>query len=340
VAVLEDDRWNNNGWIDMPIFGYLSEEDRRAINVHTPHGINVIADGEYFGGGLLPTCIPEPLYEAAELGASGGFRAVMSRFDFHDRTEMGTTRSVNEINFIASLLPLWEPVPTLDALWEEWAARRFGPEAAPLVLPALKSGGEIITKGCMVAGVDMLIGSIFKPHTMVDLKPGQPFYHFDYFKLFRPAGTPLLELKEGEPLRAIQFKAHQLGIVSPSIVRVREDQRRALDLLDAALRAIRSAEPFLAPDDFCHLMRVYTTCLHVVRAVRAASEAIYMNRILRDNFDRVENPSEKYRLALDNLETVACECEAMRRHPHFDAEYDHVPESLRKLAVVLAEKEG
>jgi len=340
VAIIEDDRWNNNGWMNLPIFGYLTEEQRRGINVHNPYYISMIADGEYFGGGILPTCIPAPLYEAAELAVTENLTGVLSRFDFHDRTEQGSLFSVDEINFIASFMPLWDPMPTMDELWEDWAVTRFGREAAGKLLPALKSGGEIIIKGCMISGADMLIGSIFKPHEMVDLKFGQPFYPYDYFKLFQPAGIPLIPKREGDTILSAEYKLYQLKAKTEPIGKVRDDQRRALELTESAIEAVEGARPCLKPADFTYLMKTYTTCRYVIMAVQAATEAIYMNRIMRDNYDGVDDPAGRYEKALNDLFTVAGECAAMRRDPWFDSEYDHVAENLRKLADVLREKTG
>ena len=338
VIIMEDDRWNNNGWMNLPIFGYLAEEQLRDVNKHNPYYIGLIADGEYFGGGLLPTCIPEPLYEAAELAVNEKFRGVLSRFDFHDRTEFGSLYSVNEINFIASLLPLWDPMPTMDGLWEEWAVTRFGREAAEKILPALKSGGDIIIKGCMISGADLLIGSIFKPHTMIGLVKGQPFFPYDYLNLFRPAGIPLIQKKDGEPIYSIDYKLYQLNSKTEPIEKIRDDQHRALELTELAIVAIGEAEQCLKPEDFTYLMKTYTTCRYVIKAIRAATEAIYYNRLTHDNYDNVDDPAGCYKKALDNLPVVSGECAAMQRNPWFDSEYDHLAENLGKLKDSLLEK--
>ena len=67
-----------------------------------PIGVNRLVEAiERIGGACLTDVMH--MYTVRD-----NFKGFISRYDIHDNTEMGSLRSVNEINFIASQLPLWD----------------------------------------------------------------------------------------------------------------------------------------------------------------------------------------------------------------------------------------
>jgi hypothetical protein len=144
VGVLEDAHWSNMGWATLPTMGYLNEKLQKEVGKYNDYYMMTFNDGEGLGGGVLPNSIPEPLYEVSEEIIDRDFKGIVSRIDIQDKTNLGSLFSMNEINLIASMAPLWSPAESMDDIWNKWVARRYGKAAAPDLLPVLKSSKEIV----------------------------------------------------------------------------------------------------------------------------------------------------------------------------------------------------
>jgi hypothetical protein len=152
VVLFEDDYWPDEGWVNLPLLGYLPSDLYDVIHTRNRFALDGIADAEFYGGGRLPTAIPNPMIRSAEEAVKRKAEFFILRIDQHDQTLLGTLFNINEIMFLSGMAYVWDPVPDIDDLWMNWVSRRFGRNAGEILLPVLKSSEEIIRKAFNLQG--------------------------------------------------------------------------------------------------------------------------------------------------------------------------------------------
>ena len=331
IVQVEDDRWNNSGWVNLPIYGFLPDDLKQTFLARREKGMKVICEGEFLGGGALPTCIPEPLEDASDYTVDHGMGYHWTRIDLHERTEYGTFFGINEINVLGAMAPMWEPKRPLDDLWERWIARRFGRDIVDELKPVLQASWEILRKGAMVAGLPLLHGSRLVPDDWVaeDRHKTKNYQNWVVLPRFRRPGTPLLT--PDTEVWGGNYAAWQLDAKSVPVADVRSDQREALELTEQCIDSLRALETKLSAEDYLYLLRIYTTTKRVIEALMAAVEGAYAANIMRDNYDGVDNPDQLFRDALQAIEKTAAQLDESCKSPHVYIEYRHLGPALRTI---------
>ena len=333
IVQIEDDRWNNSGWVNLPILGYLSQERQEAFLARQRTGMKVICEGEFLGGGAMPTCIPEPLQDASMFTVKHGMSHHLTRIDLHERTEHGTLFGINEINFLAAMAPMWTPQPSLEALWDRWLKRRFGEAAAGELKPVLQSAWQILYQGTMVSEMPLLHSSRLMPK---DWKAGGANPIWDPFLRFRRPGTPIVT-RPDEEVSCGEQMAWQLNAKSVPIASVREAQSQAQALNQRCIDRIHTLKPKLREADYHYLLRVFTTTKVVIEALAAAAEGAYAAEIMRDNYDAIEDPETLFQQALDKMAQTAAHLDQACACSEVYTEYLHLAPALREIAGHLQE---
>ena len=99
--------------------------------------------GEYWGQGQMPYCFPAEIQGRLQdaLRRNRGINSVGMRVHWgYGHTLFGT---FNEVNFYALSRLAKDPYLSIDRLWQDWAEKRFGPQAAPKMIEALRRSDQI-----------------------------------------------------------------------------------------------------------------------------------------------------------------------------------------------------
>lgn len=300
VLILEDDYWNNNLWpFDIPAMKYLPTSLRAEISTKNPFGMFQIAtDGEYYGGGSLPNVYAGSHINSARDAIKRDARMVIQRLDLHDRFPYGTLFGTMEIVPIAASKQLWDPVPDETAVWKEWAVRRFGRDAAPLVINALKESKTILLNGLSCNGIDLLgVGSEFIPRLWVVDNSG-----LSRFYLFAKPGKKFVDKTEKDVVFSEEYTAFQMNTHSIPIKEYRNNQNSALEAVDRGLKEIEKARPYLTAADYRMLNDIFVNGQHVLEALRLLGEAAYATNITLSNFDNVGDPASLFKRSISDME--------------------------------------
>jgi len=304
VTVVEDHYWPNAGWPTLPVMGYLPEDLRPTIHTRNPFGMFLITtDGEYYGGGSLPTAYPDPHFEAAREAVRREAELVLIRMGQQDRTRQGLLFHFGEIVPLSASVALWEPCPPLDELWDEWARRRYGARAAPAVVRALKQCETILTQGFTYQGMPLLSHSGVPSYTW---RPSDSPH--SRFGLFRAPSAPVTGVTNYDELGQADYIPFQVKARSAPIGEFRARQQAALEAADEASRSIEAVRSELRPEDYAHLRRAFEDARWVLGALSRLGEAAHATILLRggggDNADRAALRTQ-FEDAVKDLESYA-----------------------------------
>lgn len=300
VTIIEDDFWNNNLWPhDLPAMAYLPEGLRSEVSRRNPFALFQIAtDGEYYGGGSLPNAYPGSHVRTANEAVKCNARMVIQRLDLHDRTPYGTAFGTMEIVPLAASAQLWEPTPDLAEIWNEWADRRFGKEAAPHVVAALQESHTVLVKGLSCNGIDLLgVGSEFNPRLWKRSADGLTRFH-----LFGKPGRRLLDKNAGDLIFSPEYTAYQMNTHTIAIDEFEQNQREAMSAVLRGLEQIEQAKPHLADADYRMLKGIYENGVNVLTATRLLGRTAYASNIMLSNFDQVADPKALFEQSIADLE--------------------------------------
>jgi hypothetical protein len=99
--------------------------------------------GEYWGQAGMPYCFPEEIQSRLQdaLRHNHGIDCLGMRVQW----ELGNMvfGTFNEVNFYALAQLAKDPYLPIDHVWQEWAERRFGKQAAPRMIEALRRSDQI-----------------------------------------------------------------------------------------------------------------------------------------------------------------------------------------------------
>jgi hypothetical protein len=294
LTILEDDYWNNNMWpMDVPSMYYLPEDLRAEVSKRNPYGLfQIVPDGEYFGGGSLPTAYPDSHIRSSKDAVARSARLVIQRFNLHDWTTEGTAFGIMDIVPTAASRCLWSDAPDAPQLWSDWAKMRFGQKAAPFVVKALQESKTYLFNSIACNGVDMMCGSKFQPNYWV---PGNPYSRV---QLFSKPGVLMLKKKEGADIQSSEYTMYQMKTRTIAITEYRQRLQTAHAAVDRGLAALGQARPYLTADQYAMLTGKFLRGRNILRALSCLSEGAYALNILQDNFDKVKDPAANYARAM------------------------------------------
>jgi hypothetical protein len=309
VTVVEDHAWPNNVWPFAPVMGHVAD-DLQAQVVKGRFGLSIdTTDGEYYGAGALPTAYPDPHIRCAQAAAELCAEMSFVRMNEQSLTPLGTLDDINAIHVIATAAQWWEnPCPT-EAMWQQWGSRRFGPEAGPTVVSAVKKSREFVTKG-VSAGHTPLID-----HSGLSTGGWRPHNPTGPWALFANPGKLLVE-KSYDELVGDEFRPWQVGVRGVAIDDFLHDSREAEAAMRDALTEIDGVRAHLKAEDAEYLTTCFSDALLMIEAVRYTAIAARANSV------HIEDGSRTSRRALEDA-CVAMEAYAVRieaeRGPGFRA---------------------
>lgn len=329
ITNIEDDFWNNNLWPQkLPAMAYLPEDLRAEVSERNPFALFQIGtDGEYHGGGSVPNAYVKPRIDTAHEALDRGARMLIQRFDLHDRSPYpyGTAFGSMEIVPLSASRQLWDPTPATDEIWQEWAVRRFGREAAPYVVSALQESDTVVVKGLTCNGMDLLaVGSAFIPRLWKRSENGLSRFH-----LFGKPGEPLLKKGPGDVILSPEYTVYQMDTHTIPIEEFRQDQDEALEAARRGLKKIEDARPYLDGVDYTMLQWVFSNGVNVLTAMRLLGETAYATNIILDNFDNVPDPEAQHQKAIAALEAFLAED---RLIPPMTRNVTEIVESYKEIA--------
>jgi hypothetical protein len=300
VMIVEDDFWNNNLWpFDIPSMYYLPEDLRAEVSTKNPFALFQIApDGEYYGGGSLPNAYPNSHIRSANEAIERNADMLIQRIDLHDRTPYGTLFGTLEIIPLAASKQIWSPTPEESQIWQEWANRRFGKQAAPYVINALQESENIILNGLSCNGIDLLaVHSEFIPRLWVKDKSG-----LSRFYLFSKPNLQLVNKTGDSVIFSHEYTAYQMNTHTIPIETFRSNQSKAMESVNYGLIQIEKAKLHLEKKDYEMLQEIFVNGKNVLNAIQLLGEAAYATNIMLSNFDNVKEPVKLFESSIQNLE--------------------------------------
>jgi hypothetical protein len=299
VLIIEDDYWNNNLWVfQLPIMNYLPGDLRAKIHTQNPFGMFFpTTSAEYYGGGSLPNSYPGPHIKSAKEALKRNARMVIHAINTHDRTIYGTLFGTVEIIPLCASKQLWDPTPGESQIWQEWANRRFGTQAAPFVINALQESKNIILDGLTLNGVDLLGYTEIRAISWI--KDDSRFTQFD---LFCKPNTPMILKSKDSIIYSSEYTIYQMNTHSIPINTYRKNQNKALQSIRYALKEIEKAKPYLEKQDYQMLNKIFSDGQKVIKALKLLGEAAYATNIIISNYDNIEDPFALFNKSINNLE--------------------------------------
>jgi len=293
---LEDDYWNNNLWVyDLPVMSYLPENYRAAVVEKSKFAMTqCCTDSEYYGAGTLLNAYPDTFYFSAREAVRLGANFFSQRLNHHDRTVSGTLFNTLEIMPFAAARQVWEPADSLDDLWDEWACRRYGIDAAPHVVKALKNSGQFMLLGLQSNGYFFTLHSAIK---MDDWDVGRYC-----FRQFGKPGARLVPKTYDDIVTSKEYSPFQNKTSPVPIGEFRENNARARGLVADSRAHIEKARPYLSAADDAEFTGILDNSDTVLEMILHLGEAAYATNLALDNFDKVDDPAGMKRAALEALE--------------------------------------
>ena len=303
VLIIEDDYWNNNLWVfQLPIMNYLPGDLRAKIHTQNPFGIFLpTTSAEYYGGGSLPNSYPSPHIKSAKEALKRNARMVIQSINAHDRTIYGTLFGTVEIIPLCASKQLWDPTPDESQIWQEWANRRFGTQAAPFVINALQESKNIILDGLTISGIDLLGYTEIRAKSWIKDDKRQEC-RFTRFDLFCKPNTPMTLKSNDSIIFSSEYTEYQMNTHSIPINTYRKKQDKALQSIRYALKEIEKAKPYLEKQDYQMLNKIFSDGQKVIKALKLLGEAAYATNIILSNYDNIEDPVALFNESINNLE--------------------------------------
>ncbi len=312
VILLEDDYWNNPLWITGNVLEYLPEPMRQEIHEKVDLGFISLVDGEFFGGGTLPTAIPRPIVTTIKEAVRRQSHEHMMRVNLHSETPGGGAFwDINEIIVIAGAACSWSPEPDIDMVWSNWITRRFGADACSQLLPMLKKCDALITKGFTLEGLDLLNQSQINAKNWL----GTSAKNYNRFELFQKPGIFLLDKTEADEVLSNEITLLQMKSKSVALADALKDKNEALRIIEEGLETIASLQPLLEEADYAYLYDMYYNAQCMVQAIILLCKAAYATQIMLDNYDDIVHPKEQFDTALSELAAYADEIEQIPTKP-------------------------
>ncbi len=293
--------------LNLPLTPYLAAYGRRNLVVEMD------VYGEYLGRLDMPCCIPEYIHGAVRGILPFEPLGVTARL-VHDDAKSQHFKTIfdspNDINVFALGRFLHDPGYQLapdqpwhgnyaqmdGALWREWAASKYGEEAAPAMIRALRRTEELVRLTFDAAG------SYDQAHSQLPKLLSQPH--------FRARPQPTLE----DRLDSVGFEV------------LRDEKDEALHLAERCLADVESVADALKPSDYQQLSNLFEGAIVIVKAFRARLEMTHARKVYR------ESPSEERRQGLASASSAAEKLADAIRARFGDGFYGGLAKTLEQLA--------
>lgn len=248
--------------------------------------------GEYWGGSRAPYCFPEEIQYRLQhaLTENKNINSVAIRvFDFFD---YGTLfGSYNEINMHAMARLAEDPSAPVEEIWKEWADNRFGKEAAPVIVKALKRTDDIGKLVYYFKGIWVQQHSLF---AVLEYMKAQVLH----------TGRAMLDWYPDHVIDNGMIRKFMFNPTEEIIQAAVNDRTYALDLCKQSIQDVESVKKLLNKEEYRKLIDQ----LHVQKKFVEVSilhiEAYLRYKINQNNPENVTNKN-KLQTTLTRLEEMA-----------------------------------
>ena len=301
VLVMEDHKWPNNTWPHSPVMGHIAEDIQDTVTARR-WGMSIdTTDGEYYGGGALPTAYPDPHVLSGQVCVERGAECAFIRFNAQALTPQRTMEDVNGIHLAATSETWWTPARPMDVLWSDWCTRRFGKEAAPAVVTALKKSEAIILKGLSTARHPLI------DHSALLTQVWKPGSRMNAWGIFARPGELLVD-KPWDALTCPEIRLWQVNGRGVALDDFLQDNTEARDAAGDALKAIESVHEYLAAADYTYLKTCFEDAMIMMDAIRyaaigARASVLYMEDTSETNLKALQAACEDLEACADRIES-------------------------------------
>lgn len=210
-------------------------------------------DGEYFLLDQVANCFPDLLKEQIDYGVANGADGVCVRVD---RWDTEVLHEPQEVNLWALGMFSAGKTDSVDDVWDAWATARYGRDAAPGVIKALKPTREVVTE-CLNIG---------------------PFTYGDT-RSFPPNGDNDVFARNWQNWRwdPSYGALYQIGLKGDRLYtrKLERQKREAATLAQQSLDDLEQVKDRLAPEDY-DILRTKLMGNQVQLAYRAPMMLAYM----------------------------------------------------------------
>jgi hypothetical protein len=266
------------------------------VMLHTSSRGMMLFDGvgEYWGGSRIPYCFPEEIQYRLKHALQNNrnlYSVAVRVFDFFD---YGTLfGNYNEVNFYAVSRLVENPSASTEHIWQEWAGKKFGKEAAPQMIEILKRSDEI---GKLVYYFN---GIWVQQHSLIA--------ELNYMKAqVLHTGRAMLDWY---PDRLIENGMIQEFMFRPNETLIQEAVGRreyALHLCNQSIRDAKSTEKWLSRDEYLKLTRQLEVQRKFAEVSKSHIEA-YLRYVICQNDPGNQENIKRLILVLASLDKLAKE---------------------------------
>ncbi|NIA14770.1 MAG: hypothetical protein GWP08_11900 [Nitrospiraceae bacterium] len=292
----------------QPVFGSVGDvETRRRLCRELDVVLWTICDGEHIGRNAIAYSVPGYIYKDMKTAMGYGIQGSFQRTANYDFGVVPGT--VLEVNAYAAYRVLWNPDVSLDTIWEEWLASRFGPGAAPALKPILAPVETVVRKGLLLHNCPMfgLMGLLNAEYFMTGTlynaaQNGVAGIRYPtILDLFQPPGTLMHEAVTANPRdRRFLMNVKQRA---RTIADIRSDRQEAVSVAKESVRRLRALKTTLVQDDYVYLLEALVNLQYLTEISALFTNALYLEKMaFVQNYDRVEDPIQKFEEALARLE--------------------------------------
>jgi outer membrane protein assembly factor BamB len=238
--------------------------------------------GQYHGDAFTPWVCADFLQQQMQYGITKQAKGVIARVDWSGHVY----GSANEFNAIAFAALAKDPFIDLNSLWTQWASEKYSPEAAPHVISALKRSNDIANMLFFTLGfkIIQLSGSLRSLSYMEGARIMHSLFCRDVQGRWRPELIPIAN--------------EILNPTRKTVDKVIAEKEHALELIDASLKDLEKAQPYLTGESYVYLTTLFHRAKLIALSWRWITEAYFCYLLLRTGD---HSQSDALDLALENV---------------------------------------
>lgn len=244
--------------------------------------------GQYHGDLYVPWVCAEFLQQEIRYARSQNAAGIIGRVDWSGHAY----GSANEFSAVAFAALAKNPEVDLDALWMQWATGKYGPDAAPHIVSALKRTNEIANR--LFFTLDFKAFQYSCRLRSLSYMDGSRVMHARFCRDVQGRWKPEL----------IPAAEEQINPTMKTLWKTVQEKKQAIRLIDASIRDIEKAEPHLTETDYGYFSAAFRNERIIAEAWRWIHEAYYRYLFQRQGD---KNQREPLLRSLDEIDKIADE---------------------------------
>ncbi len=215
--------------------------------------------GQYHGDTYTPWVYADYLQEQIRYARSQNAAGIIGRTEW----EGHTYGSANEMNGVAFAALAQNPDCDLETLWQDWATKKYGPEAAPHIISALKRSNEIANLVYFTLSFKIFkFSGRMEPLSYMD---GTRIMHCLFCRDVQARWKPEL----------IPIAEELLNPTMQTLEKSVQEKEKAIELIKASMADINLAKPYLSKADYQYLTGLFQNAGIIASSWRWINEAYF-----------------------------------------------------------------